>query len=62
MDELVYNELSNIKVGLEAIKNKTISEAEVHDLLIEVVAKIELLLKMNQAPAPPKNIFDKFKP
>lgn len=50
MDPQVFQELNNLKVKLEAVKNQTVSKEEAHDLLVEVVAKLETLLAMFSAP------------
>lgn len=60
MDPQIFQELNNLKVKLEAVKNQTVSKEEGHDLLVESVAKLETLLALFTAPDGDKSSFGKF--
>lgn len=62
MDPVVFKELSNLKVKLEAIKNKTTEVGESHDFLVEAIGKIEIMLAYNSIGVEEKTSWlDKFK-
>lgn len=50
MDPQVFAEMQNLKTKLEAVRDKTVNEAEGHDFLVESVARIETILAIYAAP------------